>query len=329
MSFRRQNLHSGRRGARNSPPFNGNFASLFPGAFQVVQTDLGLTYGGTPLATAGNTSTTVLTLTGTLPTVPVPILIKSTNSLDIDAGAQFSISYDQGSTFAMTGVTPSAGVPVALTGSATGLSIAWAAGTSVTNDTWNATSSGWADQSGNGNNYAQANAAKQPLIILGLGGKPALSWDGVDDSFVSSLSLPAPGTTPHSVFAVFRQNNWTTNTWLFGNSASGTSIFKASASPLIFGRLNGSGPSNGGAVLGSWVEMELFRSNSASDTYKLGATTTTGSAGNFTTTGSQIGSDSGAAFGTLDLLALAFVRGAVPAATRAAVRLFYGSTVVV
>lgn len=180
---------------RRSPPtgkFSGNFASILSGAYQVIQSDLGLTYGSTPLANSTNTSTTVLSLTGSLSTAPVPIWFKATNSAAVGAGAQFNVYYDgTGTTPAMTGVTPSVGVAVPLTGAATGLSNTWAAGNGVANDIWKATSAANADQSGNGVHATQGTLGAQPVIGIGVNGRVSLIFDGIDDFMTSTFgALP-------------------------------------------------------------------------------------------------------------------------------------------
>lgn len=325
---------SGRR-MLNSPVlpsagFSGNFADLFPGAYQVVQTDRGLTYSGTPLPTAANTSTTALTLTGTLATTPVPILVKAENTLAIGAGATFSISYDGGATQAMTGVNPTAGVPVALTGAALGLLIAWSVGASVANDTWTATSAALADQSGNGKDFSQASAPKQLLLAPGLSGKATLVARGAtgSSSFVSTLNLPVPGTTPYYTFAVFRQLSWTINATMWGRTSGlGETVFQTTATPAL-SSYSGTAIANGGAAINQWVIAELTRSNSAGDTHKFGSTTVTGSSGNNATTGLEIGSATGIGYGNIEIACLVHTPN-LPnwAQVRSAVTSFYGASV--
>lgn len=306
--------------------FNGSWASLFPGAYQVVQADLGLTYGATPFATAGNTSTTVLTLSGALATTPVPILFKATNTLAIGAGATFNVYYDGlGVTPAMTAVTPSIGVPVALTGAATGLSSTWAAGASVTNDTWSATCAALADQTANGNNYSQATASKQSIIGLDASGNLELVFARTRScSFTSALAIAAPGTAKFSVWSVWRQDTWNTNDVPFAFSA-GSGVTQQGVTPQI-GVFNGAAsPSNGGAVLGSWIETEIEMQNTAADSVKLGLTTVTGVVGNLAVAGAQIATLAGGRFADMRLRALVYAPGTPNwAAIRAAVPLKYG-----
>jgi hypothetical protein len=293
-------------------PFKGNFATLFPGAFQVVQTDLGLTYGGTPLANAGNTSTTVLTLSGTISGAYVPVLVKATNTNAIGSGAQFSISYDSGSTFAMTGVTPTAATPIALTGAGAGLLMAWSAGSGVANDRWQATCAGLADNSGNGKNYSQATASLQPVITIGLNGKPGLLFDGVDDYLASALAV----SLPYKIWAVFRITASSGSQAIyFGPSAVSAGFFySANGNPAIdVSQYNGGVVANASsATLNAWFRGMALFSNSAADFVKCGSLApVTG-----TNSGPSIRVDAqiGAAFlGTqpshMELLACAWIAG--------------------
>lgn len=186
-------------------PYAGslNLATLFPGAYLVVQSDLGLTYGGTMLA-GGTSNTIVATLTGTLSGKPVPILIKCNTIGTIGVDALFDVYFDGGTAASMVGVLPSAGVPFALTGAGVGLSVSLSAGSPVSTDnTWKATCSALADQSGNGFHMAQATASRQPIVAVGANGKAALGFDGIDDFlFNTPFSRPAPATTPFSFYLV-------------------------------------------------------------------------------------------------------------------------------
>lgn len=299
--------------------FNGRWKTFFPGAYQIVQSNLGLTYGGTLLDGGG--AGPVLTFTGALTGSPVPIWVKCTLG-----GARgtwtYNIYYDGlGTTVAMSGTSTASAIP--LTGAGTGASLNIAAGTAALNNIWKATSAGLADQSGNGHNYSQAAAGKQPIITIGLNGKPGLLFDGIDDELKSTgPTLPAPGTTPYYQFAVFRQITWATNHFIFSDTGLQAKVFQAVSTPLIFSRTLNTGPSNAGAAINAWVELEIARANSASDTFKLGSTTATASQGN-TGGGATmcIASTGGANYANVELLALAYtpvlpnwvnVRKAVP-----------------
>ncbi len=163
-----------------------HFASLFPGAFQVLQTDLGLSYGAAMLPNAGNTSSAGMALSGSIVGVPIPVWITV-----VDSSGHANIYFDGlGVTPAMAGVTAVSGVPIALSGAGAGLSITPSAGGIFPGSTWKATCAGWLDQSGHGNDATQPAQTRQPVITKGLNGKPGLLFDGVDDylqSLVGSL----------------------------------------------------------------------------------------------------------------------------------------------
>lgn len=290
--------------------FNGNFASLFPFAnvLQSVQTDLGLTYAGTLLANAGNTSTTVQTFTGALIGVPVSIWTKAINTLAIGAGAQFNIYYDGlGVTpSAQSPVTPAIGTPIALTGAGTGLSVAWAAGTSINNDGWKAASSALNDQTANALHYTQGAAGFQPLVALGLNGFPYLSFDNVNDTMQSSLNLPASGTTPTCVLMVLSLGAFSAQGIVVGqsNNVGNQCMLTTTGATAIWS-------ANPSAVIGAYVAGTPYRiradfSNNTGDIFKVGSTPVTGNAGNQAAqTGRSIGAFSGGAVpSALNLLAL-------------------------
>lgn len=297
------------------------WASFFPGAFQVVQTDLGLTYGGTPLAGGGATDTTALT--GSLATVPVPILAKGTG-----AGV-CNIYYDGvGTTPAMTGVTPSAGVPVALTGSASGLSLAWTSATIANGDTWTATCAGLADQSGHLKHYSQATASKQPVITVGINGKPGLLFVASRSTLLtSSLVLTTPAVAGWAYYLVGRLPNISTatNARILSGASGGALLCQNGASTnglLMFDA--GFGPNNLTAQppIGSYAAIDGAFTNSASDFMRIGSTAnvTGPNAGSATESGRQIGAGtSGATPSDFELLGLVYAPLGFAAAWRAAV----------
>lgn len=300
--------------------FNGNFASLFTGVLQSVQTDLGMTYGGTPLPTAGNTSTTALTLTGSLATVPVPIWVKATNTLAIGSGAQFNIYYDgTGTTPTMTGMTPSAGTPLPLTGAGTGLSLTWSAGNSVTNDTWKAVSSALADQSGAALHYSQASPSLQPLLTTGLNGFPGLLFDGINDYFSSSLNLPASSVTPSGILAAFRCPSFVAAGKIFSMSAAAADpceLATADAANLV--ARNGNSPTIA-HTYNVWSRARIDFSNQASDVLRIGNTQVVGNIGaGSAQSGRNIGGFSGSFFpAQIELLSLLYLNRAVTAGDQA------------
>lgn len=319
----RRNVHGNRRARFGSAPFNGNFASLFPGAYQVVQSDLGLTYGGTPKPTSGNTSTATMALTGTLAGTPVPIWLALTS------GSTGNIYYDgAGITPAMTGVTVAAGLGIALTGAGSGLTITPSAGTLVSPDSWKATCSALADQSGNGKHYTQAAAAAQPIVTIGVMGKCGLLFDGVDDYMDSACATPAPGTTSWVGFFVFKTQVFAGgNLRAFGPDQ--TAILEASATSLQLYGAGTFGPAGSGISLGALVAVDYLRSNSVADYIRVGS----GSVATGVTTGNATSATktiSNAAFpAVVEVFAVGYAPASVfnSVAFRAAASPFYGAAV--
>ncbi len=298
---------------RRSPPRGSsasvNFAALFPGAYQVVQTDLGLTYGGTLLDTGG--AGPVITLTGTLNAglTPVPIWVKCTLGGALGVWT-FAVYYDgTGTTPAMTGT--SSGVPIPLSGAGAGLTLNFAAGVATLNNIWKATCSALADQSGNGLHYSQANAAKQPVIGAGPNGKPELIFDAVDDTMSSTLVT----ASPFKLWMIFRA------------AVNGGGCAYCGESVLLYcltgdpsagvTQYAGSAFANSTAMgISTYTRVTASYTNSTSDSMLVGASapTTGQNAGASTKLTNAIASNSGIQFAPIRLLALAWMPGGVSTA---------------
>lgn len=292
------------------PPDPPSFASLFTSSLQVYQTDIGLLYGGVFLATAGNTATTVVALSGVISGVSVPIWIKSTNSASVGSGASFNVYYDgTGTAPAMTGLTPSPGVPIALTGAGLGLSIIFTAGTGVNNNTWKATCAGLTDQSGNFNDYSQLTPSKQPVITTGLNGKPGILFDGVDDILVSTLALPVPGTTPYCGFLVARRPTVAAaaNRMIANNTADVVDLILDG--PTNIHLFNGGtfGPTGTGLPTNTWGAIDFKYSNSAADYIQTGSGPVVSGAGAGNSAGSSQSISGTAVPANIEVLAGGFV----------------------
>lgn len=315
-------------GYRSSP--SGVLASLFPAAYQVLQFEFGLLYGSTPKATAGNTATTVVSLSGAITGTPVPIWVTSTNSATVGSGATFSVSYDGGSTQAMTGVTPTAGVPVALTGAGAGLSVAFTAGTGVSGNSWKATCVGIEDQTGNNNDAAQATSSLQPIVTVGVNGKPGLLFDGVDDFMTSALALPAPGTTPWCGAMVARRPTTAAgNARMVADSVDNGGLLLTAATDIRLYNGGTFGPTATGLPTNTWGAIDWKFSNSASDRIQTGsgAVASGAGAGNSAPSGMRISPN--AAVSNIEVLAVMYApdSGFSPATFRAAVTARYGASV--
>jgi len=316
-------------GAAGPPPFDGNFAGLLPGAYQVVQADRGLTYGGLMRLTAGDISGTVVTLGGALATPPVPIMVKATNTASVGAGATFNVYYDGlGVTPAMVGLTPTGGAFIALTGAAAGLNLTWTADPSVTGNTWKATCAALADQSGNGWHCSHSVPSQQPVVTAGLNGSVGLAFEATQ-SLGSLLSLPKPSTAPFCIFAVLRRT--------FGHSYGRFTANPANSNLLL---LDGTGTNittHNAGIFGSqqpmplaqWVAVDCLFSGSVADYIRCGSLPAASGLAAGDSAGSQvaIGDYFAGQQNNFDLLMLAHVPQTSAAAWRAAVTSKYGPTV--
>lgn len=145
------------------------------------------------------------------------------------------------------------------------------------------TVSAWADQSGNGHNFAQGVAGQQPAYFAngGPNNLPYIQFDGTDDVLVNgTLDLAAPGTTPTLLWLVMRQDSWTGGEAFCGSDAAfGCEIRQAGASPNV-SAYNGVDNQNSELLVGSWGRVQGFYNNAVSD-YTLVTTKATGAnAGN-------------------------------------------------
>lgn len=63
----------------------------------------------------------------------------------------------------------------------------------------------WDDKSGNARNAAQATEANRPTLLAnGIGGKPSLQFDGVDDYLINAAAGLPLGSSARSLFVVYR-----------------------------------------------------------------------------------------------------------------------------
>lgn len=302
------NLHS----QCASAPTSLNMAALFPSAYQVLQTDRGLTYGGTMRASAANTSTTVVSLTGLLPTSPVPIWVKATNTLAVGSGAQFGVYFDGLGVTPATTVTPTAGSPIALGGAGAGLSLTWSAGNSVSNDSWKATCAALADQTVNAKHVTQATAAAQPIVTSGLNGKVGLLFDGVDDYLSGTVGTLLAGV--YIVLVVGRITaSFPGNNSLVGGGGFFGTIYEPAVN--LFSQYNNNGANVVGfSALTNQRWAAVFH-NGTADSLRIGsiATVTGQSAGIGNTTNYYMGATGTVPgqFGKVELFAVLYL----PAAT--------------
>ena len=263
-------------GAGPPPPIiPAQWKDLFPGAFLVGQTDFGLTYGSVMKPTAGNSSATIVQISGAIAGVPVPVWVKATNSLGVGTGGTFDVYFDGlGVTPAIVGLLPVGGATIALTGAGAGLGLTWTANTSVANDTWKATCAALADQSGNGFHYSQPVSGRQPIVTAGLNGKPGLLFDGGDDYLQATIVGLA---LPYQPIIVARHLNPTTPSAPLIGTANGSAgvLYTGGAGSVILayaGSFGSSVPFTSTAP----TRFSYTFTNSAADTVRAGAASNSG-----------------------------------------------------
>jgi|SRR6478736_102230 len=191
------------------------------------------------------------------------------------------------------------------------------------------------DRSGNGKNGTASGTARA-AITASLGGCNSLVADGSDDVLsISGLTLPAPGTTPYYVFAVFRYLATAADACLLGNgdAAYGNRVGCLSATPstgFYHKNANVAGVSVTINPL-NWNILEIKRSNNASDTTKIGAVSATGNAGNDAVSNVRVFHSPGAGVpANAELLVLVYTPNLPDwSAVRAAVTAKYGGSVAV
>lgn len=309
--------------------FSGNFASLFPGAYQVVQTDRGLTYGGTMLATG--TAPPVVGLTGSTTAMPKPIRITTTaGALGV---ATYALSLDGGATTAQSGAT-AASVPIALL---PGLSATFAALPAFIGDeVYLATCAALADQSGNVLDYSQVAGGSQPLITVGLNGIAGIANPTIGAAkFMSSPFAMPSTTTPMMCLAVCRALSWTVNARLLGDAtnANHCAILQLNgASPALMQYDSVAGNVSTDLAINAFGAVEAKWNNSTADYIRCGSgTAQTGiSCSNAGAgTGRQLFATLSVNFGAYEVLAVIHTPPVSSAAFRAAVASKYGGAVAV
>lgn len=174
----RSRARSRSRGYQRAMPFNplhlGSQLKLW------LRDDMGITLGGTPLAT-GTTPpvVTIATTDGVNPYGFKSLRIEITTG-GARGTALFRWSTDDGTTWQATGVTTAA--TVALSGM--NCTITFPVGAYTNDNVYRATLATWANQGAAGGTFTQATAANQPLSL-----PTGIDFDGTNDRMTSTNAL--------------------------------------------------------------------------------------------------------------------------------------------
>jgi|SRR6185369_421278 len=279
-------------------------ASYFAGAYQVLQTDLGLTMGTTPYKTG--TAPPIGTLGGTLTRNGAkPLWFKCTTAGTIGGGALFS-AYDDGAGIVpfATGISPAGGgSPVALGGSFTGTNVAWAAGTAALDNVWKGTCSALADQSGLGFHVAQPQAANQPIIIAGPNGKCGLKFEVARATCMAPSGLTISSATPFVTYWVVNMTTAGTDEFFATQNGADWALYVPGGAVTMYN--NGSVLALAGAF--SVNSRVTYTFNGASSSSKNGSSFTSGILTAYNVVQPQIGGGAGfpvaARLGNMDFYA--------------------------
>lgn len=165
-----------------------------------------------------------------------------------------------------------------------GTCIAWLlSDTGVTKDGGNLVSS-WADQSGTGNDFIQANGLLQPLWVdAQVNGYPSIRHDGIDNY------LACAGITisdPTDMYIVMNTITWVGGTRIAGGQAWEKNILYVSASPTIcLFSVTALVPTTNDLPVATWGLLQARFNDANSQLRVNGGTASTANPGSFDTTG--------------------------------------------
>jgi len=236
--------------------------------------------GGTPLASG--TTPPAVTLTGSASgNVAFRMEIQTTGALGASTFRYGAANDGTTSTWIEQNV-PTAATYAAI-GALAGVTINFPAGTYTNDNVYQGTLSAWTDQV-NAKAASQASAGLQPRILIPAINHPAFRFDGGNDVITeTTLDLPPPGTTPTYFWGVASVVSWVVTRAMMATGNAGSTMVIGSGGEVTpnWHFSNGAvSPSNGGATVGSYFQLEVGCSNVAGDFFKLGATTVTGILGN-------------------------------------------------
>lgn len=282
-----------------------------------LQADTGITIGGTPLA--AGTSPPAVTWSGALTAAANYVPFLQCDGAGVRAVATFKVSWDGGSTFALTGQPIASGSLALTTPLGNTLTVSFPSAAYLTDNTYTATCSAWLDQSGNGLDFSNATASSQPTIISGaLNGHLGLKFDGTDDFIRATTTAVAPGTKPAFLWMLMKHSTWTSGDKICGGSNNGLVIFQSATTPKLR-QFTGTNAGQASLTLGTYKRVQAFYTNSTTDFIQAGANQTAGTgSGNVGATDMALGcSAAGAAFSDCTIVSFGWAENWTPSGSSA------------
>jgi hypothetical protein len=174
--------------------------------------------------------------------------------------------------------------------------------------------SGWADQSGNGRDYAQATAAAKPTKQAA----GTLLFDGTSDLLKTAAFAIPNGYTR---YLRVKPITWTSGRYICdGNTINKSVLLQTGTTPSV-SMYGGAGPvaANGGLTLGAWHSVAMVF-NGANSLLQVDSNVTTGNAGTANLDGLTLGaSPSGTLWANVEVAEEIVYSAVHGAALRAAV----------
>jgi len=151
---------------------------------------------------------------------------------------------------------------------------------------------GWADQSGNGNDLAQATQTNQPLFVAG--SPPFVRFNG-SDNFIETMAFGSPLTQPNTIIIVYSLPSIVNNGCFYSGIASGNrNQFQPTGGQTgYFAGGFTTSPSDPGPINTRRLNMTVFNVNSSKSFYEGLPDILNGSVGSQTLSGFNFGAVAG------------------------------------
>lgn len=295
-----------------------------------------VTFGATPLATG--TTPPAVTLSGTAALVTgirVEITSGVTTVRGVSGGGAFRISFDDGSTFPITGVAiPTSGDYLIPSGAGAGVTVSFPTGTYATNNVYRRTVQTLLNMKNGAYSMTQASASIQPVMVPGPNGTTAAKLNGTSGyMYDSTFQIPTPSSgAPWCYYAIFRLDAHASFTRVFCSGQQLASIYNNGTSGQIIQNNGNQVNSNTNFTEAAFKRCVVKFSNTTTDYVEAnGASPVTGSSAGGTAPtvglgwGAKNGSGTPGDFGKNTLAFMALLTGDI-ASTGAKSRLDTWST---